>query len=105
MGAQEFQEIGVGTDVTAAFTAARDQALWEHGHGGYTGSLAEKDAFVVIATAQHTLEAAEAMADALIDAGDARIWDKWGPAGAIRLTPLDDQPALQRWLFFGIASS
>jgi hypothetical protein len=46
MGAQDFRSIGKGRSAKEAFGAARDQASWQYGHGGYTGSIAEKDGFV-----------------------------------------------------------
>lgn len=47
MGAQQFEQYGHGTDARDAFAAARESAAWEHGHGGYTGTLAEKPGFVM----------------------------------------------------------
>ena len=47
MGAMYFSQVGIGRDVSDAFHTAREQAGWEHGHGGYTGTLAEKYDYVV----------------------------------------------------------
>ncbi len=60
-----------------------EHARWESGHGGYTGTIAEKDEFTVIQTTPLRIEGAEALADRLILAGDWRVEDKWGPAGAL----------------------
>ena len=46
MGAAEFCTESTGTDMRQAFAAAVDAAAWLHGHGGYTGSIAEKGDFV-----------------------------------------------------------
>jgi hypothetical protein len=42
MGASYFQETIKGANLATAFDEAVRQARWEHGHGGYTGTLAEK---------------------------------------------------------------
>ena len=46
MGAVNFTCEGQGNSLEEAFVEAREQAAWEHGHGGYTGSLAEKDSAI-----------------------------------------------------------
>ena len=42
MGAQTFVAVGKGKTMKEAFASAHEQAAWEHGHGGYTGTIAEK---------------------------------------------------------------
>lgn len=70
-----------------AFKHAREEAFWDHGHAGYTGTIAEKDTFVVTPD----FDTEEAMYDCpLTD-------DKWGPAGCIEHE--------KGWIFFGWASS
>jgi len=44
MGACEFSEIAFGKTAQEAFDTVVRQAEWEHGHGGYTGTIAEKGA-------------------------------------------------------------
>lgn len=78
-----------------AFAQAVKQARYDHGHAGYSGTLAEKDEFVIIA--EDSQMSAEEYAEELIANGDDRIDDKWGPAGCLR-TPTG-------YLFFGWASS
>lgn len=46
MGATNFHNIELGKDAKTAFNKAVEQALWEYGHGGYTGTIAEKGGFV-----------------------------------------------------------
>lgn len=105
MGAQTFMEHGHGTDVKDAFSNAVDQACYDYGHAGYTGSLAEKDSYVVIPLeGEATREAAVRLANQLMDDDDVRISDKWGPAGAIRYFD-ESRPEEQSWVFFGWASS
>jgi hypothetical protein len=96
MGAQTFEQVGVGKTSKLAFKNARDEALHDYGHAGYTGSLAEKTDFVLIPLPAG--KEPRIYAEELIDAGDERIDDKWGPAGCIALG--DD-----KYLFFGWASS
>lgn len=42
MGAYQFTAYGFGATMPDAFHAAKEQALYEHGHGGYSGTIAEK---------------------------------------------------------------
>src|SRR5438105_3856825 len=48
LAASQFHQIGKGKTAQEAFRYARDVALWENGRKGYTGTLAEKDDFVII---------------------------------------------------------
>lgn len=42
MGAANFETIGLGKDLRSAFNSAVESAQWEYGHGGYSGTIAEK---------------------------------------------------------------
>jgi len=44
-GADTFETIGQGKTAEEAFQRAREDAAYEHGHGGYTGTIAEKGGF------------------------------------------------------------
>ncbi|MEU3704760.1 hypothetical protein AB0E82_21030 [Streptomyces anulatus] len=83
MGAYDFTAYQHGTDVKTAFRAAVEEAQYENGHGGYTGTIAEKDEYTVITTTPVPMDEAEKQASELMNADDPRIRDKWGPAGAI----------------------
>lgn len=96
MGAQTFFQQAKGKTAADAFHAARDSAAWEHGHGGYTGTIAEKSEFVMIDCPLG--ESPHRYADKLILEDDERIVNKWGPAGCIKLGG-------DEYLFFGWASS
>ncbi len=96
MGANEFYTRANGKTAAEAFRNAKDSAYYDYGHRGYTGSLAEKGSFVELAVPDGIEPSAYARD--LMDNGDDRIDDKWGPAGCVKLT--DGQ-----WLFFGWASS
>ena len=96
MGAQEFTQKAKGKNAKEAFSAAREQAFYDHGHSRYTGSIAEKDSFILIPVPDGK-EPAEFASD-LMQYDDPRISDKWGPAGCVEL-------AKGEFLFFGWASS
>jgi hypothetical protein len=111
MGASQFESEGRGPNAKAAFRAAVEEAQYESGHGGYTGTIAEKDKFVLIPGSGSTLPTrAQAYNEAadLIDKSDPRIDDKWGPAGAIEFANPDLKRAAlgeRCFLFFGWASN
>lgn len=96
MGAESFIVKWKGKTAKAAFEAIVEETLHWEGHGGYTGTIAEKSEFVVIDLPDN--QDAEEYAESLMDACDARINDKWGPAGCIKLPG-------EEWLFFGWAAA
>lgn len=105
MGAATFVNVTEGKDANQAFAKARDAAAWENGHGGYTGTIAEKREFVMIDPAKDGADTTdwsqvnyEEYAYSLVNEGDPRVDDKWGPAGCIQLSD-------REFLFFGWASS
>lgn len=98
MGAESFMTKAKGKTAKEAFAAAQEQARYDHGHSGYTGTIAEKTKFVVIVPTTEYEKLPEKFAEKLMDDCDARIDDKWGPAGCVSL-------GNNEWLFFGWASS
>jgi hypothetical protein len=100
MGAQEFYTTAMGANAQEAFDAAVEQAQYDHGHSGYSGSVAEKTEFVEIEVPEgrDPLEFAEA----LVDNDDRRIRDKWGPAGCVEVSLHGG--GQREYLFFGWAS-
>lgn len=81
MGATTFTAYSPNTDPAAAFAAAVDEAQYERGHGGYSGSIAEKEDFTVASPRPVPLADALSMARELTNTDP---WDdKYGPAGAI----------------------
>ena len=96
MGATTFSTQASGKTASEAFSNAVSSAAYEYGHGGYTGSIAEKHSFVLIGTEPDAASAYK-KARLLLDSDDARINDKWGPAGAIRIAGTDE------YVFFGWA--
>jgi hypothetical protein len=107
MGADTFMNVAKGHSAQAAFDTAVSDARYECGHGGYTGTIAEKGGFVMIrppftqnsdAERNEVVKLYRDYADKLIEDADPRIDDKWGPAGCIDLGEGE-------YLFFGWASS
>jgi hypothetical protein len=95
MGGSDFYTYGTGTTAKEAFKSAVSEAQYEYGHRGYTGSLAEKESFIMIPAGSAS---PDELAEKLMDECDDRICDKWGPAGCI-------DAGDGRYLFFGSASS
>lgn len=94
MGATWFESVSDHDNVAKAFKEARQAALWDYGHAGYTGTIAEKSKYTVIDLNPHDINDIEEFAWQMND--DPRVSDKWGPAGAIKLK--------KGWYFFGWAS-
>ena len=95
MGAVVFMTVGEGATAKKAFDDLVYEARYNHGHGGYTGTIAEKNSFVMIPMP----DGADAFkyAEQLIDDCDPRVDDKWGDAGCIHFKD-------NLYLFFGWAS-
>jgi hypothetical protein len=114
MGATNFATAADGATVSEAFQTARTEAQYEYGHGGYTGTIAEKGSYRVFQLPAG-LEAREAAMmlvnygwDEFTDANIRAVWpsiaeaartfdDKWGPAVALQAGPTS-------WVFCGMAS-
>jgi len=110
MSADEFMQTGRGNSPANAFATAREEAAYEHGHGGYTGTLAEKSAWVMITMPDGfgegtDLQRATKYANTLLEMSDPRVDDKWGPAGCIKVGPDPKHKGQNIYLFFGWASS
>jgi hypothetical protein len=127
MGARDFNTTAKGTSAADAFKTAVSLAKHQHGHGGYTGTIAEKYGFEMLhpaveqgtiirrltakladaeAQSKELLErllsevkegSPNALARALLWVDDTRVTEKDGPAGCFAL-------GKGEWLFFGIAS-
>lgn len=96
MGANSFTVRIKGKNANEAFHTAVECAKYDNGHGGYTGTIAEKTSFVKIPLPEG--RRAEEHAYELLRDSDARINDKWGPAGCFDLSEGE-------FVFFGWASS
>ena len=91
-GGTDFWDWGQGSDPRKVFSDLQARAQHEYGHGGYSGSIAEKDGYKIRSREKMNTKEAEAFANRDIDNND-----KWGPAFAI--------PSGNGWLFYGIAST
>lgn len=105
MGAEYFDHYVVTTDEAKdVFDELVKQAGWDFGHAGYTGTIAEKDDYIMITppvplpNVDAVLEWALACTDPTSEHYDPRVADKWGPAGCIKVVN-------DGFLFFGWASS
>ena len=112
MGATTFDTYGVGKTLRQAFDSQVQEAAYMYGHGGYTGTIAEKDSVVDLTSYFDGLRISDKMrikvASAALGCYDGELddWtkkqvpskyhsivskiskavnDKWGPAGAIEL--------------------
>jgi len=86
VGADRFCILIKEADPTIAFDFAKKEAGDEHGHGGYTGTIAEKHDFTVITRTPRSEAEAEELANTLLEDLASVVQDKWGPAGAIPVT-------------------
>lgn len=102
MGACDFETRAKGKTAQEAFLAARQQAGYESGFGGYSGTIVEKDDFRLIVLPDG-MDARQCVRK-LMREDDFEVngfnpyHDKWGPAGCIDL-------GSGEYLFFGMASS
>ena len=98
MGAISFITEVEGISPKQAFKTAKDDALYEFGHNGYTGTISEKDSFKVIIPPEgvNTNDEIYEYVDTLLD-DDDRFVDTYGPAGCIKLKT-------NKYLFFGWAA-
>jgi hypothetical protein len=101
MGAESFYEVASGKTVKEAFDSAVEDAAYEHGHGGYTGTIAEKHEYKQASPKTfESLQDAQEFADRKMD-GDHWCNDKWGAAAYVAFKDGDQI----KYLFFGWASS
>lgn len=104
MGAEQFMDYGYGQNAKEAFREAVEEAQYEYGHGGYTGTIAEKSAcgFKEVPYDPGSLDITpEEYAELLMDKG--KFDDKWGSAGCIEVE--SDKEGQRKFLFFGWAST
>lgn len=97
MGGCDFMIRGSGKDAREAYRNLVEEARYESGNGGYTGTIAEKNGFKIVSSEPLTMERARVKANAMMEDND-----KWGPAFCIPIEVEEGKPP--QWLFFGIAS-
>lgn len=101
MGANFFETKAKGKTANDAFKKAREEALYESGHGGYSGTIAEKSNFKMIPYLEGDrilFPDVGNFISAIMDKNYADFADKWGPACCIDLGDGE-------YIFFGYASS
>lgn len=100
MGAEDFEcriSRQAVKNAGEAFDVAREEALYWHGHSGYTGTIAEKPSFIMIEPDEG--ETAVDVIERMIRDKSSEYYDKWGPACCVYDKQSDD------YIFFGLASS
>lgn len=103
MGADRFDHFVSASEaktIHEAFTKAVADAAYDHGHSGYTGTIAEKDSFEQ-RNGGKPLTKAEAESFSEED-GDEQ--SKWDPAYCVSVKA-DDSDSIIGYLFYGWASS
>lgn len=85
MGATDFTALSQHPDAETAFSAAIRDAQFDHGHGGYSGTIAEKSSYTILHNKPRSRAAAYRFAQDIMEDYDNRhvANDKWGPAAAI----------------------
>lgn len=112
MGSTTFYDYGWGKTAEQAFEKLTEEATYENGHGGYTGTIAEKNSFIMISLPVG--QNPDDYSEKLIDEEDERVADTWGDAGCIIVPEIfynerNKEYALKHkdeklYLFFGWAS-
>jgi hypothetical protein len=100
MGGCDFMFKVNGNDLNKAFSEAVDQAAWEHGHGGYSGTIAEKPSVELRKKEPMLMGDADVFAEEDIENND-----KWGSAFAIPLCASLEDKTIIGFLLYGIVSS
>ena len=101
MGSQQFSQEISGPSLAEAFRTAIAAARHDYGHRGDTGTLADKDTFVIVSADPLPEDEAYAMADRILDDAQDPTFSTWGPAGAIRIQDPDTGEHRPKWLVFG----
>jgi hypothetical protein len=103
MGASEFTVRSKGKTAMEAFQSAVEEARYEDGNGGYTGTIAEKDGFKVVSVPDG-VDPIKHVEDCMDD-DDHFCQDKWGPAACVLVGIDAKDTSLNTYCFFGWASS
>lgn len=108
MGAEFFITKAAGATPREAFERAREKALYDHGHAGYTGTIAEKEEVIEVPLPgnqplDHGM--GRMVAERFRTDTTSPLNDKWGPAGAIELIPDPECEGPRQYLLFGWAAS
>lgn len=103
MGGEMFENKASAKTADEAFAKAREKALYDYGHSGYTGTIAEKQEFKMV-----TPNSGESPTDCVRRCQEDEkhfSGDKWGPAACVDLGENLKVPGEHLFYFFGWASS
>lgn len=101
MGAEYFENYSWNPDPQKAFNERVDQAAWDYGHSGYTGTIAEKNRFETVSATP--MEEGAALEQWAYKYCEEHNHDKWGPAWHVPVC--DKEGKIIGHFFFGYASS
>ena len=100
MGIAYFEADSAITDEETAFHALVKEA--QHGHDGYTGTIAEKSGFTVVTRTPLTERELAVKIRETASVEDFDIEDQWAPALALPIA--DAKGKLAGWVFYGYAA-
>ena len=98
MGAEYFVTTAHGKTAMKAFKEAVKVAEYNHGHAGYTGTIAEVGGFSMFPKPDGILTESDLWDWAEAQSDDCLISDKWGNCGCVAY-------GNNQFMFFGWASS
>ena len=103
MGATTFTDLSRSPTSDSAFESLVQEAQYQYGHNGYTGTIAEKHTFTMASETPLKMQNAYDLAHSLLD---TEYNSKWGPAGCIEIIsePKSKDQTDKLFLFFGWAS-
>ena len=102
MPSNEFQDTESARTAEEAFRRLVAQAKFDHGHAGYTGTIAEKTSFRMEQPRKD--ETPNACFSRCVADRDHWSGDKWGPAACIDFGPDPKRKGFNIFYFFGWAS-
>jgi hypothetical protein len=103
MGANEFKDSQSAKTTEEAFQTLVQQAKHDHGHAGYTGTIAEKEGFRMELPRKE--ETPLACVTRCVNDLDHWSGNKYEPAACVDGGPDPKRPGLRIFYFFGWASS
>lgn len=105
MGGEMFCNKASAKTAEEAFKSLVDKALYEYGHRGYTGTIAEKSGLGFKMETPRDGESPMACVERCHGDENHFSDDKWGPAACVDAGPDPKNPELHVFVFFGWASS
>ena len=91
-------------DSRTAFKELIEEERYEHGHGGYSGTIAEKSEFKMVNRKDGEDE--DQVVNRYFDTDGHFCDDKWGPAACVDMgVDAQCKPGERLFVFFGYASS